>query len=915
MSRRSLLSGPGLAARAFAASRGGLALLGVVVLIATTAVSAWPRFADGLLRDELRYRVEQATPVNRDLLSSVTTGMPMMSGTPTVGDGSEPTAIWEGMPAALAGARSAMQPALRAVTLPGDFAARSDDVPTAGPADAAGDARYVTQVEAYQRLRTVADLDAGAWPARAPAGATTQDPIPEGGTVDVVMASTAATLLGWHVGETRRAYAGAPFALRLSGTVREKPSDSDFWELATLRSRGSYADLGDHGKLYRAVAWVDPGSWSRVAPLFPGTFTQAWYPVAPGAFTISGLEPVRSSLARFLSSPSAAGVGGTPATLRFSTSLDRTLDDYLARAQPANTLFALLAAGPLGVALAVLVLGVRLLLGRRREALALLAARGASPTRLRLGLAADTAAVSVPAAALGLIAALLLTPGVDALALPIALAAICALAPPLICVAAAGRLGPRDDLRGERSARRRWGWVLEALVIGLAALGVAALFQRGLAAPGAGLGVDPLLVVTPVLLALAACVLVLRLYPLPLSWLARALRRRRGPVAYLGAAGALRSRAGGLWPVFAVVVGVSIAVFSASVLSTERAGIESGALARVGADLSVTASGTFTDAQVAQLREVPGVAASAVVEWAGGLRIQAGSQGGDLSGYLVDPAELARVQTGIPEAARVSSALAQSDPARTGAVIGGFDPAIPVTSAILTADTSVHLGVTEFDFVPGVYIWDGQWAIIDRTTLPAHTGVTGTPQTVLIALAPGADADAVHRQVAAIAGDGATIGDARQEQAALRSAPLVSGIETIALLSIALSALMCVGALLLALVIGAAARTRLVATLRTIGYTSRQTAALLGWELGPILIVGLVAGILVGLALPAIVLAPIDLSGFTGGPIAPAVVIDPGLIALAAGGFALSTVAVTLVALAVARRRSPAAVLRVGGEE
>ena len=62
-------------------------------------------------------------------------------------------------------------------------------------------------------------------------------------------------------------------------------------------------------------------------------------------------------------------------------------------------------------------------------------------------------------------------------------------------------------------------------------------------------------------------------------------------------------------------------------------------------------------------------------------------------------------------------------------------------------------------------------------------------------------------------------------------------------------------------------------------------------------------------------LAPVDLSGFTGGPVKPAILIDPVLIAVAAGGFAVITVLATLIALAGARRRSPATVLRAGGEE
>jgi putative ABC transport system permease protein len=103
--------------------------------------------------------------------------------------------------------------------------------------------------------------------------------------------------------------------------------------------------------------------------------------------------------------------------------------------------------------------------------------------------------------------------------------------------------------------------------------------------------------------------------------------------------------------------------------------------------------------------------------------------------------------------------------------------------------------------------------------------------------------------------------------------------------------------------------------LRTVGFTARQSAGLLAWELGPTLVVGLVAGILVGLALPVIVLTPIDLSGFTGGPVKPAIVIDPVLVTVAAAGFAVITALATLIALTGARRRSPATVLRAGGTE
>jgi putative ABC transport system permease protein len=902
-SRTSVVSTAGLARRAMSAFRGGLILLAVVVLITTTAVAAWPRFSSTLLTNDLQYRVQDAHAGNRDLITRVDagTGFP---GSVTVLD-----AAYKGMPAALDAVRRGLKQPLREVTATGDYSARTEQIALEPAADALSNSTYFVQYEAYAHLRDVAVLDSGSWPAPLPAR------FAEPARVQVVLSTAAAKLLGWRIGRTRTATLGGQVGLTLVGTVHPRDAEADFWNLDPERVHGGYSDKGDFGKTFSGIAWIDPASWSRATALVTETTTVGWLPVRPSAFSVSDLPAVQGALGNFLATAPVASIGGQTVPLRFSTSLGTTLDDFLMRAQPANTLFAILAAGPLGVALAVLILGVRLVLGRRREALALMAARGASPARLRAGLALEGAIVSVPAAALGLAAALLLTPGGGPPGASVVLALVCALAPPVILAIAAGALGPRDDFRGERSARRRWGWVVEVLVIGLAAVGVVALFQRGLTAPDAGLGVDPLLAITPILIALAACVIVLRVYTYPLAGLARVLRRRTGAVAYLGAVSALRSKAGGLWPVFAIVVGVSITVFSVSILSTERAGIEEGARARVGADLSITAATTLSDEQVAAVKRVPGVAHTAVVEWAGGVRILAGSIGGTPSVYLVDPAELANVQQGIPKAARVSTALTSGLAGRTGAVIGGWNTQIPVTSAILYGNGTVHLAVTQFRYPPGVYIWDEQWAIIDKTTLPRASGVTGTPATVLVALAPGANAAAVHAALSDIGGKGAIIGDAVEEQAALRQTPLVSGLELVVMLAIALAAIMCVGALLLTLVMNTAARTRLVATLRTIGFTARQSGGLLAWELGPILVVGLIAGILVGLILPMIVLAPIDLSGFTGGPVKPSVVIDPLLVALAAAGFAVITALATLIALTGARRRSPATVLRAGGTE
>ncbi|MGN7798814.1 FtsX-like permease family protein [Leifsonia sp. 22587] len=899
MSARSL-SDLQLFLRSLRAFGGGLALLGVVTLVTATALAAWPRVSSEILGGELRHELQQAGAGGRDLTTAIRTGV--VSNGPAV----DPARLWNALPGIAEKVRDRMAPTLRAATAPGDSAARSDELPTSAPVGAESNSRYTVTVEAYRDLRKTAHLVEGSWPTSA--GGTTGAPIP------VVLTVEAARLLDWHVGEDRRSSAepGQDLSFRLSGTVAPDDPKADFWDLDVSRSRGHFVDGGDSGKEFGGVAWVDPETWTVLAPRLGATFASVWFPVEPQRFTAEALPAVRSALGGFLATPLSVTVGDATVPLAIATAVQGPLDEFVARAQPAQTLFAILISGPLVVALTVLAQGARLVLDRRRPALALMSARGASPVRLRTELGMQGLLVAVPAAALGLLAAVALTPGGVPLALPVALASFCAVLPSIALVVAAGPLSPAAGERG----RGRWTWVAETVVIGLAALSVVLLTRRGLASPGAGLEVDPLTAATPVLVALAACVVVVRLTRYPIGWIAAGFRRGRGPVAFLGASTARRSRSGLLWPVFTLVAGVSIALFSVSMLATATAGVGEGARIRVGADLSLTAASTLSQRQLDAVGDLPGVQRTATVEWAGGLRLTAGGVSSDVSGYLVDPRRLDAVQADLPPEARLSTALTGGIRGRTAAALGGWSSQIPITSAlVVTGGTNVHLGVKELDFVPGVYVRDAEWVYLDATALPASSDISGRPQTVLVKLAPGADAARVHAELSRIGGRGAVVGDAIAERDALRSSPLVAGTELVAALSIALTVLLCVAALLLTLVINTSARVRLVATLRTIGYSSRQTAGVLAWELGPVLVVGILAGAVVGLVLPALVLEPLDLRGFTGSPVQPPVVQDPLLVSAALAGFVVVATLATLVALATARRHTAAAVLRNGGGE
>jgi len=176
------------------------------------------------------------------------------------------------------------------------------------------------------------------------------------------------------------------------------------------------------------------------------------------------------------------------------------------------------------------------------------------------------------------------------------------------------------------------------------------------------------------------------------------------------------------------------------------------------------------------------------------------------------------------------------------------------------------------------------------------------------------DADAAASAIAGIAGAGARTHVAAADAAVIRSAPAVSGVETALMIATALGAALAAIALILMLVMGAKERIRLVGTLRTLGFNGRQTTGLVMWEAGPILVAGLVGGLIAGLVLPLIVLAPLDLSAFTGGA-QPGIHVDAASVGVVVAAFGIVVAAVLALAVWIASRRNPATVLRVGEGE
>ncbi|WP_447040462.1 FtsX-like permease family protein [Streptomyces sp. DSM 118878] len=256
------------------------------------------------------------------------------------------------------------------------------------------------------------------------------------------------------------------------------------------------------------------------------------------------------------------------------------------------------------LAVAVLVLTARQLAEHRRPELALLAARGAGARRLVLATAALWACAAVPAAVAapflagpllrGLAAAGLVegeTPGSAATGLGWAAASAA-----LLVHGAAVLLPTARAVRDRRAVARlrlrvarfagvqRWG--ADLALAAVAVLGWLQLRQYRSPVTG-GNGVDPVLVLAPVVMTVAAALLALRFLPLLARVIDPLARRSRGLALPLGGWQIARRAARHAGPALVVTLALAVAALSSTALAILDRGDRDQAAFQVGADLRV----------------------------------------------------------------------------------------------------------------------------------------------------------------------------------------------------------------------------------------------------------------------------------------------------------------------------------------
>ncbi|RKE21571.1 hypothetical protein [Streptomyces sp. TLI_171] len=619
-------------------------------------------------------------------------------------------------------------------------------------------------------------------------------------------------------------------------------------------------------------------------------------------------------------------------------------------------------AGLLTIGVSTAVAAARLGARRREAALALQRARGAG----ELALAGLRLLEAAPAALAGLLAGWLVSVRLaDGRPLgpwwPALAPAVLVASAPAVAVWWQGRVvrrAGREPLR-RRGLRRAFDLsgrlVVEAAVLVLAGAGVLQLRLRGALPTADAADPDPQLALVPVMLGLAAVVVVLRVYPLPLRLLIRWARRRRGPVALVGLAQAARRSGAAATALLVLVPALACAVFGALVSGTVRHGRVAAAEWRTGGD-AVVLGPSQRPLPVEELAKVPGV--GGVLPVRGGVAALTADEDGavvkDVGLVGVDAAQLARMEPGSPVAAALTAA-GLSAPLGAGSELpaladpvtaarfpdGSFDADAGVTRfrvrivgvlpAGAAADRAIGPVVGEVRSTGPLLVFGGPGA--DR--LPRQTGRRNAAVLFAEPGRPGSTAGSQRidgaRLRAVVAGSAATAGAGGAGAAGgavLRGAPvevrdlngelgasaddgLVAALEVAFGSAAAIGLLLGLVAVVLELLLGAAERGRMLAHLRTLGLGARAAAGVQVVQLLPVLAAAVVGGTLLGLGLPWLLGPALELRAFTGGAGAPAFAPDWAAVGAAALGLVVLVPCAAVLEGVAGRRRVPR-VLRLG---
>jgi putative ABC transport system permease protein len=717
----------------------------------------------------------------------------------------------------------------------------------------------------------------------------------------------------------------------VTGIVRPRHPASSLW---TIDPAAAAPELiqppGDTAPYWSGAAFVSEAELVAMQrDLSNGPIHALWsFPLRLGPVTADQAAGLLQNLQAMAYLPAATSVGtnlnavaGQSATITVSLSsgLVATLPSFVATDAAVQRALSLLFVSLAIIAAMVVLLGARLVAEHRDTEFTMMRARGASLRQVGMVALAGGAVAVLPAAAAGIGAAVLVTPGpASQLAWWLgALIVVAALAgPPVLAMwrhrtrrdAASSKAGIAAATRRRIASARRW--VFDIALVCAAVGGLILLRQQGLPPPGS---VDLFTSAAPVLVAIPVALLVLRAYPLVLRQLARLAGRRRGVVMVVGLARGGTAAQTAVLPTFALVLAFAVIAFAAMARgAVQRADVVASWQA-AGADAIVTAPAAgpgIPPAAQHEIAGVPGVRRFTMLSLADGTS----GQGLGIPVVIVDPRQYGALTAATPAPPFPGAALAQPRAA------GGAPPG-PVPALLSTAGRAI-LGPHSTLFVAGRTL-----RLRVAGTLNAITGAQPGGQFVVLprwALGTQAPAPAVmaiigpHLDTAALtaavrrAVPGAQVTLRSRLLAGISGAPLPHGGFVTFALGAAAAGAFSLLILVLTLVLSARSRELTLARLVTMGLGASQSRRITAVEILPLIVAAVMGGTACALALVPLVGSTVDLAAFTGTPVTVPLRAEPLAIVAAAAGLLLLAALTLTIQNGLARSRGTAQALRVG---
>jgi putative ABC transport system permease protein len=672
-----------------------------------------------------------------------------------------------------------------------------------------------------------------------------------------------------------------------------------------------------------ATAYASPNAYAGfIGASFSVPLRYTWrFSIAPGRLSATAAPAIEDGLKRMESLFPASAISSASGSGALRTGLLQLLRDETTAWSSVAAVLSMFTVGAGSVAALALML-VAVVAGRsRRRSVAVLRNRGASRSHVIVSTVTDGIVLALPAAVAGAALAVAAVPAGDvgsssSLAAAIALVTVAV-------YAASARAGSGDgswaDPAGVRraavpdAARRRA--VLEILAFAIAALAVFELRSRGIASlAGEGAAPDPWIAAAPALVAFAASLGAIRLFPIVLRLLAAAASRGRGLVVVLALRLASRSGAGG--PVLASLVTIAaIGAFASATLVHLDRTAEAAAWQYTGAPFRVSEANGGGLPRALLTADLPGVEASATVtrvQW----RVRVTVTGISVTLVAIDPQAYAAAVRGTQADGVVP----------VNALTAGASPATAIVSeGLATGPAHLAVGKTvDLSLDPGSVSWR------IAATAPSFPGVAdNTPfvvvsrETAVEALSGGVPTatDLLLRAPASYAGQlGAAVAnldptarlvDAEAEARAIKRSPyrdaVFLGAAAAALLAAGYAAL----AIAAAFALAGAGRALELAQLRTLGLARREALALAVIEHVPTVGLGFLGGAAIGLWLFAFLEPGLGLAALIGRQVSVAAGLEPWqlglllvwLVVLVAAGIAIETSLERRTVLVTALRR------------